>query len=88
MCLEQHINFCIDIGGNSLDLVITESVGGVKVLLCEPGVFIIHPQAKFGVYGNHPVCPSVRVSVQNSCSVHIFLMEKQCSYFTKILFMT
>lgn len=37
------------------------------------------PKTKFwvgGVYRNHLVCPSVRLSVQNSCPVHIFLMEK------------
>lgn len=40
MCLEQHVNFGAHIGGNILDLIIKEVVAGIKVHLCEPGVFI------------------------------------------------
>lgn len=40
MGLEQHVDFSTHVGGHSLDLVITESVNGVTVQLCEPGPFI------------------------------------------------
>ena len=40
MGLEQHVDFSTHVGGNSLDLVITEVVGGVEVLSCQTDVFI------------------------------------------------
>jgi hypothetical protein len=40
MGMEQHVNFSTHIGGNTLDLVITEVIGGIDVLCCQPGMFI------------------------------------------------
>jgi hypothetical protein len=40
MGMEQHVNFSTHIGGNVLDLVITEAIGGIDVLCCQPGMFI------------------------------------------------
>lgn len=40
MCLEQHVNVSTHIGGNCLDLVITEATNGVAVLRCEQGPFL------------------------------------------------
>lgn len=40
MGLTQHVDFVTHIGGNTLDLVITEATNGVEVLLCEPGALV------------------------------------------------
>ncbi|XP_060601863.1 uncharacterized protein LOC132755083 [Ruditapes philippinarum] len=40
MGLTQHVDFSTHIGGNILDLVITEATNGVEVLLCEPGTLV------------------------------------------------
>ena len=40
MGLEQHVSFDTHVGGNNLDLVITEVTNGVDVLKCEQGPFI------------------------------------------------
>lgn len=40
MGLEQHVDFSTHTGGQSLDLVITETVNGVKVHSCKPGPYI------------------------------------------------
>ena len=40
MGLQQHVNFSIHTGGNSLDLVITEVANCVEVHSCEPGPFV------------------------------------------------
>jgi hypothetical protein len=39
MGLEQHVNFSTHIGGNFLDLVITEVTNGINIQSCEPGPF-------------------------------------------------
>ena len=40
MGLEQHVNFSTHVGGNTLDLVITEATNGIEVLSYEPGPFL------------------------------------------------
>lgn len=38
--LEQHVDFSTHIGGNSLDLVISEASNGVNIISCEPNSFV------------------------------------------------